>query len=186
MKSRIFQTALALVLILSCQKEKKQNPFEISINRIGLLTNEIPINKLDSIFANDSIAKSSPDNKLLGTTNEIEIYEKGGAKLLVLEPKKDTDVSSTIGNIQVIDPRYKTASGLSSNSTFKDIKEQYNVSKINNTLSTAVIFVDSLQAYFTIDKKELPEKFKFNTDSKIEISDIPDTARIKHFWLQWE
>jgi len=91
-----------------------------------------------------------------------------------------------IESIQVIDPRYKTVSGLSVSGVFKDIKESYTITKINNTLSAAVIFVDSIQASITIDKKELPSELKFNTDTKIEASQIPDTAKIKHFLINWD
>ncbi|GAA4279274.1 hypothetical protein [Aquimarina mytili] len=186
MKSRIFQILLISVLLTGCQKEEKQSPFDISNNRIGFLTNEIKVSQLDSVFANDSIAKAITNKNSLSSSNEIEIYEKGGAKLLVLEVKNESDPSSTIENIQIIDPRYKTSSGLSSGGVFKNIKDHYTISKINNTLSTAVIFVDSIQAYFTIDKKELPKKFQNTTDAKIDVSDIPDSAKIKHFWISWD
>ncbi|MEW7291082.1 hypothetical protein [Aquimarina sp. 2304DJ70-9] len=186
MKTRIFLVLLTSILIISCQKEEKQDPFEISNNRIGLLTNEIKINQLDSIFASDSIAKTVLGESSLSGSNEIEIYEKGGAKLLVLEAKNESDPTSTIENIQIIDPRYKTRAGLSSESIFKEVKDHYAISKINNTLSTAVIFVDSIQAYFTIDKKELPREFQYTTDIKIKASDIPDSAKIKHFWINWD
>ncbi|GGX21335.1 hypothetical protein [Aquimarina muelleri] len=173
------------LFIVSCQKEKQQNPFEITKNRIGLLTNEIKIKQLDSIFAKDSVVRIATNDKYLNNKNEIEVFEKGGAKLLILEPNNEGDSTSTIENIQIIDPRYKTASGLSSNSTFKDIKDHYEISKINNTLSTAVIFIDSIQAYFTIDKKELSKDFEFTTDKKIKVEDIPDSAKIKNFWIHW-
>ncbi|WP_108867077.1 hypothetical protein [Aquimarina aquimarini] len=186
MKKIFFKALLVLLIITSCKKEQQQNPFEIATNRIGLLTNEIQVNELDSIFANDSIAKRTAGDQYLNSTNEIEIFEKGGAKLLVIEPKTEADPSSTIENIQIIDPRYKTVSGLSSHSTFKDINDNYTISKINNTLSTAVIFVDSIQAYFTIDKKELPQKFRQSTDIEIQTTDIPESAKIKHFWINWD
>jgi len=186
MRIRFFQIILITTVLMSCSKEEKQNPFEININSIGLLTNEVSVQQLDSVFANDSISKKNTQDRLLSNANEIEIYEKGGKKLLILEATKKSDPEATIQNIQIIDPRYQTTSGLSTNSTFKDIKAHYTISKINNTLSTAVIFVDSIQAYFTIDKRELPQKFKMNTVSKIEISDIPETAKIKHFWIHWD
>ncbi len=186
MKSRIFQILIISVLFCGCQKEKKQSQFDIAINRIGFLTTEIKVNQLDSVFAKDSIVKSIMSKSSLGGSNEIEIYEKGGAKLLILEAKTPSDPTSTIENIQIIDPRYKTGSGLSSGSIFKNIKEHYTISKINNTLSTAVIFVDSIQAYFTVDKKELPKEFQHTTDIKIKASDIPDSAKIKHFWISWD
>ncbi|WP_025742708.1 hypothetical protein [Aquimarina pacifica] len=186
MIKRISIILFVLISIYSCNKEVKQDPFEIGINEVGLLTHETRVRDLDSIFANDSIVKRIGEEQLISASNEIEIYEKGGAKLLVLEAHEESDPSSTIENIQIIDPRYKTASGLSSTSVFKDIKEYYTISKINNTLSTAVIFVDSIQAYFTISKKELPAKFQTSTDAKITDTDIPDSAKIKHFWIHWD
>jgi len=183
---RFFQIISIIIVLTSCSKEEKQNPFEIDINRIGLLTNEMSVKQLDSIFSKDSIVKKTAVNRSISNANEIEIYEKGGKKLLILEATKQADPEATIQNIQIIDSRYQTSVGLSPSSTFKIIKEHYPISKINNTLSTAVIFVDSIQAYFTIDKKELPQQFKMNTDSKIEITDIPDTAKIKHFWIHWD
>ncbi|WP_109299878.1 hypothetical protein [Aquimarina sp. AU474] len=185
MTNNFFQILLISILFFSCQKEVEQDPFEISNNRVGLLTNEVKVHQLDSIFANDSIAKRVSGDQFLSASNEIEIYEKGGEKLLVLEARKESDPTSTIGSIQILDPRYKTATGLSSNSIFKDVKDAYSISKINNTLSTAVVFVDSIQAYFTIDKKELPRDFQYTTDIKIEASHIPDSAKIKHFWISW-
>lgn len=185
MIKRIFQVLFALIFVFSCQKEQRQDPFEITKNRVGLLTNEVKINQLDSVFAQDSIVKIAANDKYLSNVNEIEIFEKGGARLLVLESSNEDSSTSTIQNIQIIDPRYKTESGLSSNSLFKDIKDHYKISKINNTLSTAVIFVDSIQAYFTIDKKELSKDFQFTTDKEIKTEDIPDSARIKNFWISW-
>lgn len=185
MTKRIFPVLFTLLFVFSCQTEQPQNPFEITKNRIGPLTNKIKVSQLDSVFARDSIVKTAANDTYLSNTNQIEIFEKGGGKLLILEPNDKNNSTSTIENIQVIDPRYKTTSGLSSNSLFKDIKYHYKISKINNTLSTAVIFVDSIQAYFTIDKKELSKDFQFTTDKEIKIEDIPDSAKIKNFWINW-
>ena len=102
-----------------------------------------------------------------------------------MEAKESNNPDSKIESIQIIDPKYKTATGLSSSSYYKDIKDNYPVSKIESTLSSAVVFVDSLNAYFTIDKKELPMIYRGNTSQKIEANSIPDSAKIKHFWISW-
>jgi len=173
--------------VQSCQKkEKTQNPFGVATNRIGHLTHTTTLNQLDSIYANDSIVRNKANNTSLSNASEIEIYEKGGKKLLILEATQEDDATATIENIEIIDPRYKTIAGLSCNGVFKDIKDHYTISKINNTLSAAVIFIDSIHASLTIDKKELPDTFKFNTDIKIEATQIPDTAKIKHFLIHWD
>lgn len=187
MSKKISYLLLLILSITSCQKEdKKQDPFEITANKIGYLTNKTQLHQLDSIYTNDSIVRKTASNKLLNTTNEIEIYDKGGEKLLILEARLASDSSSTIKNIQIIDARYKTTSGLTSLGTFKDIKDNYTISKINNTLSAAVVFIDSIQAYITIDKKELPIEVRAGTDTKIEAAQIPDTAKIKHFLISWD
>ncbi len=141
-------------ILVSCEKD--QDPFLISANSIGMLTKDVKINQLDSIFAGDSIVKQVSDSELYRKSNEIEIYDKKGKRLLLLEPVQAFDSTSTVGFIQVLDPRYQTAKGLDKESTFKDIVENYNISRIENTLSAAVVFIDDLNIYVTIDKKAAP------------------------------
>ena len=181
-------TILALIgMFASCSNPPKpQDPFEISYKRIGHLADSIRVFELDSIFKNDSIVKRVAGDEFINTNNEIEIYEKGGKQLLVLEAKEDFDTTATIESIRIIDPRFKTVKGLTIKSSFKDVKANYTISKISNTLSTALVFVDSLNIYFTIDKSFLPEEFRTDSSSKIETSQIPDNAKIKDFWIGWD
>lgn len=186
MNSKYFKVGALLVLFCGCNKLQKQDIFEIDKGRIGLLTKETVNQQLDSIFANDSIVKRNASDTFISSVNEIEVYEKGGAKLLVLEVEDAKNIASKITSIKVIDPRYKTKKGLTAVSTFKDVKEQYEVTKINNTLSSAVVFIDAINAYFTIDKKELSKELQSGTDNSISIYDIPDSAVIKDFWISWD
>ena len=171
-------------LLVSC--EKQQDPYLISANSVGLLTRDVKITELDSVFAEDSIVKQVSEGEFFRRSNEIEIYDKAGKKLLLLEPVQAFDSTSTIGFIQVMDPRYKTAKGLGTESTFKDIVENYNISRIENTLSAAVIFIDDLNMYVTIDKKQLPVELRYDTQKRIHASQIPDDAKIKYFMISWE
>lgn len=182
---KILTITLALTICLSCTKEKVDRRFEISSTKVGLISKKTSVKQLDSIFSNDSLVRGQKGNQYLSSSNEIAVYSKTGAKLLIMEAKESNNPNSQIESIQIIDPRYKTLSGLSAASYFKDIKDNYPVSKIESTLSSAVVFVDSLNAYFTIDKKELPIIYRDNTSQKIEAKNIPDSAKIKHFWVSW-
>ncbi len=170
--------------LVSCEKE--QDPFLISANSIGRLTSDIKINQLDSIFAEDSIVKQVGTSELFRKSNEIEVYDNKGNKLLLIEPVQAFDSTSTIGFIQVLDPRYKTAKGVGKESTFKDLIENYNISRIENTLSAAVVFIDDLNIYVTIDKKQLPVELRYDTQTRIQASQIPDDAKIKYFMIDWD
>ncbi len=175
---------LSSIFFLSCEKE--QDPYLISQNSIGRLTKDVKISELDSVFAEDSIVKQVSDGEIFKKSNEIEVFDKSGKKLLLLEPVQAFDSTSTVGFVQVLDSRYKTAKGLGPESTFKDIVENYNISRIENTLSAAVIFIDDINVYVTIDKKQLPAELRYDTQARIQASQIPDNAKIKYFMIDWD
>ncbi|WP_417886429.1 hypothetical protein [Zunongwangia sp.] len=174
-----------IITTFSCQKDEN-NPFLITPIQVGKLKKTTKINQLDSIFRNDSIVKNSSESMQLRGSTEIEIFDKGGAPLLTVEPSQAFDSTSTVGYIRVLDSRYKTKAGLNTKSTFKDIVENYKISRIENTISSAVVFLDEINAYITIDKKELPSQLRYDTNAKIRASQIPDNASFKYFMIYWQ
>ncbi|ULC60287.1 hypothetical protein MBM09_04680 [Flaviramulus sp. BrNp1-15] len=180
----LFLGILALTLLFtSCKKE--QNPFEISKHHVGLLTDSTQVKDLKTIFANDSIFKSISGDEFTGNTNAIDIYEKGGKKLLSLTPTQALDSTATVESVRILDERYKTDKNISTISTFKDIQSQYKITRISNLINSIVITVDDINASFTIDKKELPANLRFDMNLKFEATHIPDEAKIKYFFINW-
>lgn len=184
MKKTVFLGAIVALLFVQCGKDS--DPFLIKNGAIGNLNNKIMIKQIDSIFAEDSIVKIHSSPNALETQGEVEIYEKGGKKLLLLSPENETDPNATITNIQVFDSRYKTEKGLNTLSTFKDIKANYTIDNIQTTINAAVVFLKDSDVYLTIDKKSLPEELRYDMNLKIEASQIPDSALIKYFMIGWE
>ncbi|GAA3616085.1 hypothetical protein Q4Q39_01430 [Flavivirga amylovorans] len=183
----MYKSFLSLIILsllfFSCNKT--QDPFEVGKQHLGLLTDSTQVKDLKNIYANDSLVKFTSGDEFAGSKNNIEIFEKGGKKLLILTPEQALDSTSTIESIQIIDPRYKTDKGITTLSTFKDISGSYNVSKINNLINSVLIIVNDLNASFVIDKEELPANLRFNMNMKIEAMHIPDNAKIKYFFLNW-
>lgn len=184
MRKSLLLLLLTSSIFISCEQD--QDPFLITPNSVGRLTKDVQIKDLDSVFAQDSIVKQLSGRELYKSNNEIEIYDTQGKKILLLEPVQAFDSTSTVGFIQVLDPRFKTDKGLNSESTFKDIIENYSISRIENTLSAAVIFIDDLNIYVTIDKKQLPAELRYDTQKRIQASQIPDDAKIKYFMIDWD
>jgi len=172
-------------LIASCNSSKEQNPFQITKHNIGTLTDSTKLSDLELAFPNDSLVKVESNDGFTGTNPDFEVYDKSGAKLLVLTPENTSDSTSTIKSVMVMDKRFKTDKNISKISTFKDIQSNYKISKISNLIRTVVISVDDINASFTIDKKELPANLRFDMDTKIEAVQIPDQAKIKYFILHW-
>lgn len=184
MKKTLLLAVLAGVLFAQCTDEK--DPFVISNAAVGHITKDTKVMQLDSIFAQDSIVKLNPIENALGTQGEVEVYEKGGAKLLLLSPSDENDPNSTITNVQIFDDRYKTEKGLTSSSTFKDVKENYTVKSVETTIRSVVVFLEDSPIYLTIDKMELPENLRYDPSVKVETSQIPDSAKFKYFMVGWE
>jgi len=174
-----------VIALLFIQCKEKDTTFLITKDSIGKLLKSTDSKDLGNIFTEDSIVKDTHQIKLLSSIKKIEIYEKGGVHLLSLTPRIN-DSSATIKNIRVYDSRYVTDKGISINSTFKDIKDNYSIKKILNSLNNVVIFLKENDMYFTIDKKELPANLRYSSSTNIEAVQIPDTAKIKYFMIGWD
>lgn len=184
MKKTLLIVASLTFLFIQCGKG--EDPFALGEGIVGKLTPDVQMHQIDSIFANDSIVKLNPIEDALGTQGEVEIYEKGGKKLLLLSPEDETDPNATITNIQVFDERYNTEKGLNSKSTFATIKANYEIAAIENAINAVVIFLKNSDIYITIDKKQLPENIRYDYNAKIEASQIPDEATFKYFMIGWD
>jgi len=185
MNKSLVSVLLIAVLIASCAKEKKQDPFQIGKQHIGLLTDSTQVKDLDLVFPSDSIVKNIKGDEFTGDNNDIEIYDTSGKQLLTLTPSQSLDSTAVIESIQIKDSRYKTDKNISTLSTFADIKNNYKISSITTLINSIVVSVNDLNATFTIDKKELPANLQYNMDLKIEAVQIPDHAKIKYFMLYW-
>lgn len=178
-----FSLVIAAVIVVGCQKDP--DPFLIGKQHVGLLTDSTQVKDLKLAFPNDSIAEIKDDEFSIDS-DDIEIYEKGGKLLLILEPSRVLDSTAVIKSVQIMDSRYKTNENISVLSTFKDINDHYKISRISNLINSIVVFVDEINASFTIDKKELPANLRFDMTLTIEKIQIPDKAKIKYFFVYWD
>jgi len=184
MKKTLIVAILTGIIVSQCGK--KEDPFSIQKGMVGNLTQRVEMRQIDSLFSKDSIVKLNPIENALGTQGEVEIYEKGGAKLLLVSPADEKDPKSKITNIQIFDPRYHTEKGLTINSTFADVKAQYEIANVENAINAVVVFLKDSDIYLTIDKKQLPENIRYNYSAKVEASQIPDEATFKYFMIGWD
>lgn len=159
------------------------NKFEVSKAKVGEITAETTVKELDFIFKKDSIVKvlseGAKGDNYFQDDDEYKIYEKGGKHLLTIVPKEQLDSTSTIKNIQIFDERFKTEKGLNVNSTFGEINSKNKINNIETSFSSATIFIDELNATFTIDKEEMG--LKEFTSQKISLEQIPDLAKTRSF-----
>lgn len=173
--------AFVAVLFVQCGNGK----FNIAKGKVGKLTTKTTVSELEKIFEKDSIIKvlsegAKGDNSYQDD-DEYIIFEKGGKHLLTVVPKEQLDETSTLKSIEIFDERYKTDSGLNIHSTFGQINSNNKISKVETSFSSAILFIDDLNAMITIDKEELGLK-EFNMQ-KVSLEQIPDLAKVKSFTI---
>lgn len=181
MIKNILSIAILSLILTSCGND---TTFTIGKDTVGPIDRDTPFSELKVLFANDSLVTENGTEEISSAKGDIIVYEKGGAKLLQLSPSS-YDEAKKVKFIQIFDERYKTANGISLNSTFKDIQDSYTISRIENLIATIVIFVEEGDEYFTIDKKHLSTNLMFDTDTKIEATQIPNEAPIKYLMIGW-
>ncbi|MEP0265842.1 hypothetical protein [Dokdonia sp.] len=172
--NRTYSVLLLLILCLvSC---KKDTTFLISNDAIGAITKTTKASELETLLgsATDSLVKKE---------NSFLLYEKGGKKLMKLSTKEED--KEIIDHIQFFDDRYTTDKGISLKSTYKDIEAAYTIEKIANMIDFIIVSVKESEAYFIIDKKHLSSEVRFSTSSKLEPTQIPGEAPIKHYMFAW-
>lgn len=184
MKKTLFFGVLAALLFVQCGKES-DNPFLIKKGAIGKLTDQVKMKQLDSIFITDSIVKISSSPNALETQGEVEIYEEGGQKLLLLSPHNETDPNSNITDVMIFDSRYKTEKGLSTLSTYKDFRDNHTVSDVQRIINGVMVFFSDTDIYLTIESKYLTGEVRNDPDAKLEAQHIIDSAPIKYFRIGW-
>ena len=172
---------LIMGLFWQCQQEKDLS-FSIRKEGVGLVDRDTPFADMQSLYESDSVVVDSV--YAMAKNQRVQIFEKGGTQLLSIT--SNTDSVPGIGNIRIYDPRYLTEKGIGLASTFKDIKDQYEIKKVVTSLSNVVVFIKDHDLYFTIDREELPASLRYTTNVSIEEVQIPDKARIKYLMIAWE
>lgn len=185
MKKTVLLGILSVLLFVQCNKSSKTDPFLIKENAIGQLTSSTKIKQLDSIFASDSIVKTHSSPNAIETQGEVEVYEKGGKKLLLLSPKIEIDPNSTISDVLIHDSRYKTETGLTRENTFKDFTKHYTVENVYQILNGVMVFFSDTDLYLTIDAKYLLPEVRGDRSAKLTAEHIEENAPIKYLRLDW-
>ena len=162
-------TAITLLGIIACNNSK--NEFLITNNSVGGIEKNTPIQKLDSIFAKDSIVNSNLEGEL---RNE----------LLEITPKIDEKNEKLVESIFVLSPLYVTEKGISLKSTFKDVKEKYPDIEIEPSISSIIVTPKGKNYYFTFDKTAL-KSTNFGLSDSVSENDIEESAVITRITLNF-
>lgn len=175
---RIIKLIILGLIFTQCSTDTSK---KISKNQLGEITGITSIEKLDILFKGDSIERIPNDSEYI---REYNVFDSEGKKMLTIGPKYDRDSLIGVDFVKIYSSSYKTESDISTASTYKELSENYTIDKIEPTFSSAVVFVNELNATFALDKKDL--KLGEFDMGKIRKDQIPDMAKIKYITLWFD
>jgi uncharacterized protein YcfL len=177
MKKLIGVIVLSLLLI-QCSSDKNT---KIVKNQLGTINKNTSVEELDKLFSNDSVVKYPEGEDVF---RDYRVYDKQGRELITIKFDINRDSIKGIELVKIFSEIYETEMGISTASTFKDILDNYSISKIEPTINSVIIFIDEINATLVLDKKDL--KLKEYDMGKISQDQIPDMAPIKYINLWFE
>lgn len=177
MKKLIGLIVLGLLLI-QCSEDPNTR---IAKNQLGTINGKTSIEELDNLFKNDSVVKFPEESDIF---RDYRVYNKEGNHLITVKLDIDNDSVKGIELIKIFNEIYVTEKGISTTSTFKDLLDNYSISKIEPTINSVIVFIDEINATMVLDKKDL-KMTEFDM-SKISQDQIPDMAPIKYINLWFE
>jgi hypothetical protein len=166
------------ILFISCGKDKSNL---IIKNQLGKINKSTSIEELDKIFKNDSIEKLPEGEDLI---RQYSVFGTDGKQKLVFVTKLKNDSIKGLELVKIYSDSYQTEKGISTASTFGEVSGNYTIDKIEPSFSAAILFIDEINATFSLNKKDLNlDEFDM---SPIRQDQIPDEARINYItlWLE--
>ena len=162
------------------------NEYKIEKGKVGKLNKEIKVQQLDSIYKNDSIVKRIGEGDyMFSGDDKYLIFDTKKNHLLTLTPRNQHDNKETIETIEIVSDLFNTYNGVNTESTFGMIEKNHKINSIQNTINNLIIYVDEIDAYFIIDKQNLPIDLRLGTDKTIKSINIPPESKIKRFMIGW-
>ena len=181
---------------ITVEAEKKAEPinkstsytfdnFHISENRVGIFSKGMTISDVYNTIPKEQIKKKVGYGEFADDTyDDYEIYDSNGKKILILTPKQSGNINSKINQISILDKRFKTTEKIGLNSTFGDLVKYYSIDKILPDMEHIILYVNHINAWFSIKKTELHEGWW--NGKRIDKSKIPNNAKFDGISIWWE
>lgn len=183
MNYRYVLPVLTVAFLTSCSGIDKK--FKIEEEQVGLLSKNMNMRELDSIYAKDSLVKTTLEGEFRYASDErFIVYEKGkkAKELLELTPsaiKQGQD--QYITSIEIKDERFKTKEGITKGSTFGEIKKVYKKFDIQESLYSVNVTPQGSNIYFVYKKSDLMA----SPTGILSEKDIPDGAKMDRMLVNW-
>jgi len=175
---KLIAVLVITTLFIRCGQD---NSTLIVKNQLGEINKSTSVEELDELFKNDSVEKLPEGEELI---RQYSVFGADGKQKLVFVTKLKNDSIKGLELVKIYSDSYLTEKGISTASTFGEVSGNYTINKIEPSFSAAILFIDEINATFSLNKKDLNlDEFDM---SPIRQDQIPDDASINYITLWFE
>lgn len=175
------------ILTISCvNKPTEKADFLVTENNVSVFKKGMSVKDVLDIIPKVQIKKVVDKDDYENSYDDYQYFDTNKTHLLTLTPTIQDDIQSKINRILILDNRFKTNKNIGLGSTYADLKNNYKITDIAPDLEHIVLTVGELNAWFSINKKQLLENWWDENKKQIDISKIPDTATFDTFVIWWK
>lgn len=172
---------------LSLEAEKGQADFSITDSSVWIFRRGMTIGEAIQLLPGNQVRKVEGYGEFAEDVYEdYKVFDDKGNHLLTLSPKSNGDLQSEIERLLILDERFKTSKGINKTSTYAELSTAYKVDDYMTDIEVITLSIESLGAWFSINKAQLEEGWWNNADGKIDPSKIPMAATFDNFVIWWK
>lgn len=121
-----------------------------------------------------------------GEFDDYEIYDSSENHILTITPKGRDDLNNKISRVLILDDRFKTELQLGLGSSYEEIKKTYPSLKVSSNIEVIVLDLGEINAWMSIDKKQLPEDWWDVSRKRVDMRKIPPESIARSFVVWWD
>ena len=176
----------AILTISSVNKPTDKADFLVTENNVGVFKKGMSVKDVLDIIPKVQINKVVDKDDYENSYDDYQYFDTNKTHLLTLTPTIQDDIQSKINRILILDNRFKTNKNIGLGSTYADLKNNYKITDIEPDLEHIVLTIGELNAWFSINKKQLLDNWWDENKKQIDVSKIPDTATFDTFVIWWK
>ena len=162
------------------------NNFLITPTSVGIFKKGMTIKDVQRLVPAKQCIKKNVQGDEGDTYDNYELLDSQNVLLLTITPNEQENLNSTINRVLVGDKRFRTSKGIGLSSKYSELIKSYSVTEYSADIEAIILTVPELNAWFSINKKQLLDNWWNENRNQIDASRIPPTATLNTFVISWE
>lgn len=166
--------------------EYKFENFQVTELAVGPIKKGMTVQDVLDLLPEKQINKVLGNGEFLGDEyDDYEIHDEFGKHVLTITPREKDNLKELIVRVAIVDQRFTTTLNVGLDTSYGMIHKMYPNLTVTPDIGSVVISLDDINAWMSIDKKQLPDDWWDEKNKRVNLHKIPLNAKIQSFGVEW-